>query len=212
MKRCDAARTLMMGVWLYLAYTVLVADLALTRGARSLDSELQLLTADLKGQLAEATAREARIWSASAELHAAHEQRVCGAKMATLRKTSVVYTWVNGSESEYRKMRQKHGGKTSVGGARDRSIDELRFSIRSLVKHIPWLEGNIYVVAPPGQRPSWLSAEQERVIIVDQESLFRPQDSWALPTFNTNAIEPHLWCRRRSRSPHIASALCRRLH
>lgn len=119
---------------------------------------------------------------------------VCGREMAELSQTAVVYTWVNGSDLAYRELRKQHGGAGTIGGARDRTIDELRYSIRSLVKYIPWLKGHIYIVAPGGQRPYWLKRDQTRVTMVDQDDLFRNVDKWALPTFNTNAIEPHLWC------------------
>eukprot|EP01052_Picozoa_sp_SAG31_P005936 SAG31_NODE_268_length_18767_cov_4.644900_12_plen_196_part_00 len=192
--RAHVVRTVLMCAWLYLSYIVLVADLELTQRSRSLSSELQQLHRNLEVQLQESRLREARLWTASEnKIYVPYEKEVCGTKMAQLKETSVVYTWVNGSDSAYQAIRKKHGGQSSVGGARDRSIDELRFSIRSLIKYVPWLEGKIYIVAPPGQRPPWLRVDQDRVIIVDQESLFRPEDQWALPTFNTNAIEPHLW-------------------
>eukprot|EP01050_Picozoa_sp_SAG11_P048086 SAG11_NODE_25536_length_357_cov_1.383721_1_plen_67_part_10 len=44
----------------------------------------------------------------------------------------IVYTWVDGSDPEYQSLREKYGGKASVGGARDRDNGELRFSLRSL--------------------------------------------------------------------------------
>ena len=56
----------------------------------------------------------------------------------TLRRMSIVYTWVNGSQPCYREMRQQHGGKQAIGGSRDREIGELMYSIRSFKKFVPW--------------------------------------------------------------------------
>ena len=55
-----------------------------------------------------------------------------------------------------------------VGGARDRDNGELRFSLRSLERYLPWWEGPLLIVAPPGQAPDWLEQQHERVFIVNQ--------------------------------------------
>ncbi len=70
------------------------------------------------------------------------------------REVSIVYTWVNGSDPEYRRARQKYGGK--VGGNRDRDNDDLRFSLRTLQRYMPWHTGKVYVVSP--SRPTWASS------------------------------------------------------
>jgi hypothetical protein len=56
----------------------------------------------------------------------------------TLRRMSIVYTWVNGSQPCYRAKRELAGGKKAIGGSRDREIGELKYSIRSLKKNLPW--------------------------------------------------------------------------
>lgn len=66
--------------------------------------------------------------------------------------------------------------------------DELRFSIRSVVKHAPWVR-RIFVVTN-GQIPSWLDMTQSRVSVVTHEEIF-PNKSH-LPTFSSPAIESHL--------------------
>lgn len=58
------------------------------------------------------------------------------------RRMSIVYTWLNGSQPCYCKLREKIGGKKAVGGSRDREIGELRYSIRSLEKYMPWHIGS----------------------------------------------------------------------
>lgn len=55
-----------------------------------------------------------------------------------LKRMSIVYTWVNGSQPCYREQRQAAGGKHAIGGSRDREIGELMYSIRSFKKFVPW--------------------------------------------------------------------------
>lgn len=61
-----------------------------------------------------------------------------------LKRMSIVYTWVNGTQPCYRDARMAAGGKHAVGGSRDREIGELMYSIRSLEKFVPW-----HTVRPP---------------------------------------------------------------
>ena len=77
----------------------------------------------------------------------------------------IIYTWVDGSDPDYAKTRERYGGKAAVGGARDRDSGELRFSLRSLLKFLPWWKGEIFIVAP-NQTPLWLKTAHPRVHIV----------------------------------------------
>jgi hypothetical protein len=104
----------------------------------------------------------------------------------------IVYTWVDGSQPDYRKIREQWGGRSAVGGARDRDNGELRFSLRSLERFLPWWRGHIYVVAPK-QTPTWINTANPRVHIVDQDELYPTDDRQFLPTFNTNSIEQWLY-------------------
>lgn len=61
-----------------------------------------------------------------------------------LKRMSIVYTWVNGSQPCYRESRMAAGGKHAVGGSRDREIGELMYSIRSFQKFVPWHTVRIY--------------------------------------------------------------------
>eukprot|EP01051_Picozoa_sp_SAG22_P017601 SAG22_NODE_2757_length_2240_cov_2.347034_2_plen_137_part_00 len=68
-------------------------------------------------------------------------------------------TWVNGSESAYQEKREAAGGPKAVGGARDRDNGELRFSIRSLQKFLPWWNGALPACLAawlPGCLAAWL--------------------------------------------------------
>lgn len=187
------ARTVLMVVTLALGYHTLREDRSLQLELSAEKVKLDAVTTSLRGDLAELRARQERLSAASVNLTARYSAAECDRRMPLLSRTSVVYTWVNGSDPAYRALRQEHGGTGTVGGARDRTIEELRFSIRSLIKYIPWLKGHIYIVSP-NQHPSWLVHDNPRVTVVDQDDLFTPEDGKiALPTFNTNAIEPNLW-------------------
>jgi len=67
-------------------------------------------------------------------------------------------------------------------------MDELRYSLRSLEKNLPWHEGTIFIVSP-NQVPNWLNTDHPRVKIIDQASLLPPS---ANPTFNSFSIEFYL--------------------
>ncbi|KAL4110657.1 hypothetical protein PRIC1_002348 [Phytophthora ramorum] len=72
----------------------------------------------------------------------------------------------------------------------DKEMGELKYSMRSLLKFAPWLEGPIYIVTP-GQIPDWLDLSNPRVRVVDQDDLL-PKGKATLPTFDTNVIEQYL--------------------
>ncbi|KAF1329220.1 Exopolysaccharide phosphotransferase, partial [Globisporangium splendens] len=111
------------------------------------------------------------------------------ANFAQLKKSAIVYTWVNGSEPCYNKRRAK-AGLPPGGSSRDKEMGELKYSIRSLLQFAPWLEGPIYIVTP-GQIPDWLDTSNPRIRVVDQDDLL-PEDLVTLPNFDTNVIEQFL--------------------
>lgn len=111
------------------------------------------------------------------------------ANFAQLKKVAVVYTWVNGSEPCYN-TRRRRAGLSPGGSSRDKEMGELKYSIRSLLKFAPWLEGPIYIVTP-GQIPDWLDVSNPRIKVIDQDELL-PKDRVALPNFDTNVIEQFL--------------------
>lgn len=66
--------------------------------------------------------------------------------------------------------------------------DELKYSLRSLQKHAPWVR-RVFVVTN-GQIPSWLNLDNPRITIVTHEEIFRNLSH--LPTYSSPAIESHL--------------------
>ncbi|ORX43215.1 hypothetical protein BCR36DRAFT_304342, partial [Piromyces finnis] len=107
---------------------------------------------------------------------------------AWCRNISIVYTWVNGSDPIHQEIKSKYNGGIKKVDQRDRSMDELRYSLRSLEKNLPWHEGMIFIVSP-NQVPHWLNIEHPRVKVIDQASLLPPE---ANPTFNSFSIEFYL--------------------
>jgi len=75
-----------------------------------------------------------------------------------------------------------------ISTSRFEDNDELRYSLRSVEKHAPWVR-HIFIVTN-GQIPSWLNLDDERVTIVSHSDIFVNRSH--LPTFSSPAIESHL--------------------
>jgi hypothetical protein len=120
-----------------------------------------------------------------------------------------VFTYVNGSDPVWRAAfdahlashpRDRHGHGHGQGhgleadGAdvpffnRYRDWNELRYSMRSLHTHAPWIRRVHLVVSGPTQVPRWLDAAHPRLRVVYHRDLF-PRPALELPTFNSLAIE-----------------------
>lgn len=103
----------------------------------------------------------------------------------------VVYTWVDRSDPEWQDAFASTAGadaghRLAVNDARYTDHGELRYSLRSLERHAPFV-AHIYVVTA-GQRPAWL-LESDTLTIVDHRDILDERD---LPTFNSHAIETAL--------------------
>lgn len=105
-----------------------------------------------------------------------------------------VYTWIGADDAERsalrRRWEQREGSALvdAAGPRRHIDHDELRFSLRSVVRHAPFVR-RVYVVTSGGQRPAW-AVEHPRLTWVDDTAIF--PDTAHLPTFNSQAIETHL--------------------
>ncbi|XP_072528596.1 N-acetylglucosamine-1-phosphotransferase subunits alpha/beta [Salminus brasiliensis] len=75
-----------------------------------------------------------------------------------------------------------------VSASRFEDNEELRYSLRSVEKHAPWVR-HIFIVTN-GQIPSWLNLDNPRVTVVTHEEIFQNQSH--LPTFSSPAIETHI--------------------
>lgn len=109
-------------------------------------------------------------------------------------RVDAVITWVDGSDSTWRKKRAAFSGqeyidedlKTSNVEGRYRDNGELRYLLRSLDRFWPF-DGNIFLVTD-GQRPDFLSNDS-RIKVIDHKDFIEPQ---YLPTFSSRAIEASL--------------------
>lgn len=75
-----------------------------------------------------------------------------------------------------------------VSASRFEDNEELRYSLRSIEKHAPWVR-HIFIVTN-GQIPSWLNLDNPRVSVVTHQDIFQNQTH--LPTFSSPAIETHI--------------------
>ncbi|MGW1198178.1 stealth conserved region 3 domain-containing protein [Streptomyces sp. NPDC002536] len=104
----------------------------------------------------------------------------------------VVYTWVDGNDPQWQRRRREHGEDgyhaESANPSRYISRDELRYSLRALEQHAPWVR-RVFLVTDR-QRPAWLDDRHPRITVVDHTEIF--DDPRALPTFNSHAIESRL--------------------
>jgi len=104
---------------------------------------------------------------------------------------SIVYTWINGTDDALLERKAKYNGGVKKADNRDRCIDELRYSLRSVHKYLPWHTGTIYFVTP-GQTPVWLDTSNPRIKVIDQEDIlpkYTSNGEPVNPTFNSFAIE-----------------------
>jgi hypothetical protein len=107
-----------------------------------------------------------------------------------------VYTWVDGADPAWQRRKaaalRANGWATaspqSANASRYTSRDELRYSLRSLHYHAPWIR-NIFLVTD-AQVPAWLDAEHPAVTVVDHREIFGA--AGRTPTFNSHAIESRL--------------------
>lgn len=104
----------------------------------------------------------------------------------------MVFSWVDGSSSEFQRqraaqMKEYVVGEGDDGPARYRHVDELRYALRSVHMYAPWVR-RIFI-ATDSPHPAWL-AEHPRVTIVRSEEFFA--DPSVLPTHNSHAVEAQL--------------------
>ncbi|XP_047914054.1 N-acetylglucosamine-1-phosphotransferase subunits alpha/beta isoform X2 [Anser cygnoides] len=75
-----------------------------------------------------------------------------------------------------------------ISASRFEDNEELRYSLRSIERHAPWVR-HIFIVTN-GQIPSWLNLDNPRITIVTHQEIF--QNVSHLPTFSSPAIESHI--------------------
>jgi Stealth protein CR2, conserved region 2/Stealth protein CR1, conserved region 1 len=113
-----------------------------------------------------------------------------------------VIAWVDGGDPKHRAKRKRYPAESGGDGKPERSAnkerrfsdnDEIRFCLRSIRNHAPWVR-TIWLVTDD-QVPAAIDrqgAEQENIRFVDHREIFRGYEQ-LLPTFNSLAIETMLW-------------------
>eukprot|EP01059_Diplonema_ambulator_P003086 TRINITY_DN12724_c0_g1_i1.p1 TRINITY_DN12724_c0_g1~~TRINITY_DN12724_c0_g1_i1.p1 ORF type:complete len:1088 (+),score=329.81 TRINITY_DN12724_c0_g1_i1:47-3310(+) len=112
----------------------------------------------------------------------------------------VVYTWVNGSDPwmqrnlQYYKFEELLAeqnisfDETKTSASRFQDNQEIRYSLRSLVRNAGWVR-HVYLVTN-GQIPSWLNIDHPKLTIIPHHQIFRNVSH--LPVFASPSIECHL--------------------
>ena len=100
---------------------------------------------------------------------------------------------INAARIVWRALHNNHNIETNsdlgdFSSNRFEDNEELRYSIRSVLKFAPWVR-HIYIVTN-GQLPYWLDVSHPRVTIVPHHQIF--QNLSHLPTFSSPAIESHI--------------------
>ena len=121
----------------------------------------------------------------------------------------LVYTWVDGADPEHAAKRRQFlpdrpGGSLpapkskeeparnaptpdGTAQARFRDNDELRYSLRSVARFLPWVR-RIFIVTD-NQSPLWLDTGNPRIAVIDHKEII---PKTCLPTFNSHVIEAWL--------------------
>ena len=113
----------------------------------------------------------------------------------TLSETPIdlVYLWVDGNDIEWQKKRHKYldpsgnYDEQSVSQCRFFNNDELKYSLRSVEKNIPWIN-RIFIVTDE-QTPDWLNTNHPKIKIIDHKEIIPTEK---LPLFNSTAIEMYI--------------------
>ncbi len=105
----------------------------------------------------------------------------------------LVYLWVDGSDPKWREKKNRFTSDkidNSEVNNKGRYInnDELRYSLRSVEKYVPWVR-KIFIVTDD-QHPEWLKLDHPKLQIVDHKEIL-PEE--ALPCFNSSVIEYYLY-------------------
>lgn len=113
------------------------------------------------------------------------------AKRRTDEPVDVVCTWVDDSFPGYLDELRRYADTShdlNPNRTRD-NIDILKYNLRSLARHVPWVR-RVYLVTCRPQAPKWLNRDHPGLTLVHHDT-FMPAE--ILPTFNSFAILTNLF-------------------
>jgi UDP-N-acetylglucosamine-lysosomal-enzyme len=99
-----------------------------------------------------------------------------------------IANYTNSTNSSNSSLNVHDPANEFASASRYRDNNELRYSLRSLVKHAPWIR-HVYIVTN-GQIPHWLDLSYERVTLVPHADIYTNQSH--LPVFSSPSIESHM--------------------
>ncbi|MDZ7604210.1 MAG: stealth family protein [Cyclobacteriaceae bacterium] len=105
----------------------------------------------------------------------------------------LVYLWVNGADPKWQEKKRKYTGKVSDNTETNNigryvSNDELKYSLRSVEKYVPWIR-KIFILTDD-QKPEWLNTAHPKIQVVDHKEIMPAE---ILPCFNSTVIEYFLY-------------------
>jgi hypothetical protein len=101
-------------------------------------------------------------------------------------RVDVVYTWVDDTWPGYAETLARYAGNRhdrNPNRTRD-NLDLLKYSMRSLSAHCPWVR-RVYLVTAAPQVPRWLNPNAQGLHVIHHDAILEPR---FLPTFNSFAI------------------------
>ena len=109
-------------------------------------------------------------------------------KVSKEEKIDIVILWVDGSDSNWLKEKNKYTTVKDGGNInRFRDFDNLQYIFRGIEKYASWVNKIFFITW--GHLPKWLNVRNEKLKIVKHED-FIPKEY--LPTFSSNVIEMNL--------------------
>ncbi|MDR0540681.1 MAG: Stealth CR1 domain-containing protein [Dysgonamonadaceae bacterium] len=105
----------------------------------------------------------------------------------------LVYLWVNGNDSAWQARKRAYLGVAITedeANCKGRHInnDELKYSLRSVEEHAPWIR-KIFIVTD-NQTPDWMDTSHPKIQIIDYRDIVPAE---AVPCYNSVVIEYFLY-------------------
>ena len=118
---------------------------------------------------------------------------MCNKKKDFDEPIDLVYLWIDNKDPVWVKKKAEYDknsanyNKDAVSDCRFINNDELKYSLRSVEKNIPWIN-KIYIVTD-NQIPKWLNTENNKIMPVNHSEII---PGCKLPLYNFCAIETRI--------------------